>query len=463
MPGYRSGRHFLQIPGPTNVPDRVLRAVAQPTIDHRSEEFAAIARDVLSGLQHVFKTEGPVIVYPSSATGAWEAAFVNTLSPGDKVLSFEIGEFARLWGELARRLGLEVDVVDSDWTRGVDPATVEAKLAEDREHRIKAILVVHNETSTGATSRLAEIRRAIDRARHPALYFVDAVSSLASIDLRHDEWGIDVTVAGSQKGLMLPPGMSFNAISAKARAASEHAHLMKSYWSWDPMIAANAQGFFTYTPSTNLLFGLRESLRMLREEGLEDVFARHRRLAEAARAAVREWGLEILCRCEEERSPVVTTVMMPEGYDADELRRVVGGSVEPVAWRRVGKIEGPRVSNRPSRRLQRADVDGDIVRGGDGPLADGCAVQEKRGGGGDGEPYGLASTGHRHQSNRETRSKTMKTRTWLLLGMAVMAALPAMVWGQEAEYPIKFIAPGKGPYTFPDGLPDALGQDSRSW
>src|SRR4029079_17158325 len=294
----RPGRHFLQSPGPTNVPDRVLRAMAQPTIEHRGDEFSAITREVLAGLQGVFKNSGPVIVYPSSATGAWEAAFVNTMSPGDKVLSFEIGEFARLWAELARRLGLEVEVVDTDWTRAVDPADVEARLSADREHRIKAILVVHNETSTGATTRLAEIRRAIDRAKHPALFFIDAVSSLASIDVRQDEWGIDVVVAGSQKGLMLPPGMSFNSISQKALVASRTATLMKSYWSWDPMIVANAQGYFTYTPSTNLIFGLREGLRMLREEGLDHVFARHERLAEAARAAVRAWGLEILCKCE---------------------------------------------------------------------------------------------------------------------------------------------------------------------
>jgi alanine-glyoxylate transaminase/serine-glyoxylate transaminase/serine-pyruvate transaminase len=336
----RTGRHFLQIPGPTNVPDRVLRAVAQPTIDHRGEEFAAITREVLTGLQGVFNNSGPVIVYPSSATGAWEAAFVNTLSPGDKVLLFEIGEFARLWGELARRLGLEVEVVDSDWTRGVDPAAVEAALARDREHRIKAILVVHNETSTGATSRLAEIRRAIDRAKHPALYFVDAVSSLASIDLRQDEWGIDVVVAGSQKGLMLPPGMSFNSIGEKALVASRSASLMKSYWAWGPMIAANAQGFFTYTPSTNLIFGLRESLRMLREEGLENVFARHARLAEAARAAVRGWGLEILCKCEPEQSPVVTTVMMPSGCDSDEFRRVVVDRLNLSLGAGLGRLKG---------------------------------------------------------------------------------------------------------------------------
>src|SRR6476660_332240 len=236
MSSHRSGRHFLQIPGPTNVPERVLRAIAQPTIDHRGDEFAGLGKEVLAGLQWVFKNSGPVIIFPSSGTGAWEAAFVNTLSPGDRVLSFEIGEFARLWAELARKLGLNVEVVDSDWTRGVDPEAVEAALAADREHRIKAILVVHNETSTGATSRLGEIRRAIDRAKHPAMYFVDAVSSLASIDLHQDEWGIDVVVAGSQKGLMLPPGMSFNSISPKAPVASLTATLMKSYWSWDPMI-----------------------------------------------------------------------------------------------------------------------------------------------------------------------------------------------------------------------------------
>jgi alanine-glyoxylate transaminase/serine-glyoxylate transaminase/serine-pyruvate transaminase len=340
MSTYRSGRHFVQIPGPTNVPDRVLRALAQPTMDHRSAEFAEMTREILAGLRDVFKTSGPVIIYPSSATGAWEAAFVNTLSPGDKVLSFEIGEFARLWAELARRFDLEVDVVDTDWTRGVDPASVEAKLAEDRDHRIKAVLVVHNETSTGATTRLAEIRHAIDRAGHPALFFVDAVSSLASIDLRQDEWGIDVTVSGSQKGLMLPPGMSFNAISPKARAAAARAGLRKSYWSWEPMIAANALGFFTYTPSTNLLYGLRESLRMLREEGLDRVFARHRRLAEAARAAVRAWELEILCRCEEERSPVVTTVLLPEGHDADAFREIVADRLNLSLGTGLGRLKG---------------------------------------------------------------------------------------------------------------------------
>jgi alanine-glyoxylate transaminase/serine-glyoxylate transaminase/serine-pyruvate transaminase len=340
MSTYRSGRHFLQIPGPTNVPDRVLRSLSQPTIDHRSAEFADLTHEILDGLRRVFGTSGHVIVYPASATGAWEAAFVNTLSPGDKVLAVEIGEFARLWAELGKRIGLDVDVVDTDWTRAVDPDLIAARLSEDRDHRIKAILVVHNETSTGATSRLSDIRRAIDRAGHPALLFVDAVSSLASIEIRQDDWGIDVTVAGSQKGLMLPPGMSFTAISARALAASERAGLKKSYWSWAPIVAANAQGFFPYTPSTNLLYGLRESLRMLHEEGLDGVFARHRRLAEAARAAVRGWDLDILCRREDERSPVVTTVMMPDGHDADSFRQLVADRLNLSLGTGLGRLKG---------------------------------------------------------------------------------------------------------------------------
>jgi alanine-glyoxylate transaminase / serine-glyoxylate transaminase / serine-pyruvate transaminase len=340
MAPYRAGRHFLQIPGPTNVPDRVLRAIAQPTIDHRGDEFAALTREVLTGLQRVFKTSGHVIIYPSSATGAWEAAFANTLSPGDKVLLIEIGEFARLWGAVAARLGLDVEVAETDWTRAVDPAIVESRLKADREQRIKAVLVVHNETSTGAASRLAEIRHAIDRAGHPALYFVDAVSSLASIDLRQDEWGLDVVVAGSQKGLMLPPGMSFNSISAKALAASEQARLPKSYWDWKTMIGFNAQGFFTYTPSTNLLYGLREALCMLQEEGLEQVFARHRRLATAARAAVQAWGLDILCRCAEEQSDSVTTVMLPDGHNADQFRATVLEHFNMSLGTGLGRLKG---------------------------------------------------------------------------------------------------------------------------
>jgi alanine-glyoxylate transaminase/serine-glyoxylate transaminase/serine-pyruvate transaminase len=337
---YRSGRHFLQIPGPTNVPDRVLRAIASATIDHRSPAFAALGREVLDGLKIVFATKGPVVIFPSSGTGAWEAALVNTLSPGDKVLAFEIGEFSRLWAEVAVRLGFDVEVVARDWTRGVDPADVEAKLREDHGGRIRAVLVVHNETSTGATTRLPDIRRAIDRAQHPALLIVDAVSSLASIDLRHDEWGIDVTLSGSQKGLMLPPGLGVHAISDKAIAASREAKSPKSYWAWEPMLTSNASGFFPYTPATNLLYGLREALHMLAEEGLPHVFARHRRLAEATRAAVRAWGLQTVCRCEEEHSSVLTGVMMPAGHDADAFRGIVSERLNMSLGAGLGKLKG---------------------------------------------------------------------------------------------------------------------------
>ncbi len=337
----RSGRHFLQIPGPTNVPDRVLRAIAQPTIDHRSAEFAELGHAVLAGLRRVFQTTGPVVVFPASGTGAWEAALVNTLSPGDRVLAFETGEFARLWTELAGRLGLQVDVVDTDWSHGVDPAQLEARLREDRGHTIRAVLAVHNETSTGVTTRLPAVRRAIDAAGHPALLLVDAVSSLGSVDLRHDEWGIDVTLTGSQKGLMLPPGLSFNAISEKALRASATATLPKSYWAWGPMLATNAVGFFPYTPATNLLYGLREALQMLLdEEGLEQVFARHQRLARATRAAVRAWGLPIVCRREDEMSPVLTAVMMPDGHDADAVRAVASERFNMSLGAGLGRLKG---------------------------------------------------------------------------------------------------------------------------
>jgi alanine-glyoxylate transaminase/serine-glyoxylate transaminase/serine-pyruvate transaminase len=336
----RSGRHFLQVPGPSNVPDRVLRAMAMPTIDHRGDEFAELAREVLAGLKVVFKTRGPVVVFPASGTGAWEAALVNTLSPGDRVVSFETGEFARLWAEVAKRLGLEVDVIHTGWDQGVDPALVEGVLSADHSHQIRALLVVHNETSTGATSRLPQIRQAIDAAGHPALLLVDAVSSLASIDLRHDEWGIDVTLTGSQKGLMLPPGLRFNDISDKALNASHAATLPKSYFAWGPMLTANAAGFFPYTPSTNLLYGLREALRMLHEEGLEQVFARHQRLAAAARAAVDAWQLPIVCRRADEYSAVVTAVMMPEGQDADALRRVAVDRFNLSLGAGLGRLKG---------------------------------------------------------------------------------------------------------------------------
>jgi alanine-glyoxylate transaminase / serine-glyoxylate transaminase / serine-pyruvate transaminase len=320
---YQSGHHFLQIPGPTNVPERVLRAMSKPTIDHRGPEFKALGLEVLAGVKPIFKAEGPVVIYASSGTGAWEAALVNTCSPGDRVLMFETGHFATLWKNMALRLGLEVDFVPGDWRHGADPAVVEAKLSEDKSHRIKSVNVVHNETSTGVTSRIAEIRKAIDGAGHPALLMVDTISSLGSIDYRHDEWGVDVTVACSQKGLMLPPGLGFNAISDKALAASKNAKLPRSYWAWDEMIAHNVEGFFPASPATNLLYGLRESLHMLMEEGLDNVFARHLRHAEATRRAVRAWGMEILCLNPQEYSPVLTAVMMPGDKGADVYRAAV--------------------------------------------------------------------------------------------------------------------------------------------
>jgi len=312
--------------------------MAQATIDHRSADFALLGREVLDGLKKVFRTTGPVVIFPASGSGAWEASLVNTLSPGDKVLAFENGEFARLWGEVGQRLGIEVELVLCDWRRGVDPQAVESKLRADPD--IKAVLVVHNETSTGVTSRIPDIRAAMDAAKHDALLLVDAVSSLASIDLRHDDWRIDVTLAGSQKGLMLPPGLSFNAISEKALAASRGARLARSYWSWQPMLASNQTGYFPYTPSTNLLYGLREALRMLSEEGLQNVFARHCRLAEAARAAVRGWGLEIACERADEYSSVVTTVMMPEGHDSDKLRAVAAERFNLSLGAGLGRLKG---------------------------------------------------------------------------------------------------------------------------
>jgi alanine-glyoxylate transaminase/serine-glyoxylate transaminase/serine-pyruvate transaminase len=318
-----SGRHFLQIPGPTNVPDRVLRAIDRPTIDHRSADFAALGKEVVAGMKWVFQTQGPVAIFPASGTGAWEAALVNTLSPGDRVLMAETGHFATLWRELASRLGLEIEFIPGDWRHGADPAQIEQKLAADKAHAIKAVCVVHNETSTGVTSRIADIRQAIDRAQHPALYMADTISSLASIDYRHDEWGVDVTVAGSQKGLMLPPGLSFNAISKKALDASARAKLPRSYWDWKAILGSNETGFFPYTPATNLLYGLKEAIQMLREEGLENVFARHDRHAEATRRAVRAWGLEVLCLEPREYSSSLTAVLMPDGHDADRLRKII--------------------------------------------------------------------------------------------------------------------------------------------
>ena len=318
-----AGRHFLQIPGPTNVPDRVLRAIDRPTIDHRGPEFQRLGRDVLERIRLVFQTGSPVVIYPASGTGAWEAALVNTLSPGDSVLMAETGHFAMLWKRLAERLGLVPEFLPGDWRHGADADAVHARLAADTSHAIKAVCIVHNETSTGVTSNIPQIRRAIDRASHPALLMVDTISSLASIDYRHDEWGVDVTVAGSQKGLMLPPGLSFNAISDMARAASRNAKLPRSYWGWDEILESNANGYWPYTPATNLLFGLQAALDQLLEEGLPNVFARHDRHAEATRRAVRAWGMEILCANPAEYSSALTAVMMPSGHDADAFRRVV--------------------------------------------------------------------------------------------------------------------------------------------
>lgn len=318
-----AGRHFLQIPGPSPVPERILRAIAMQTIDHRGPEFGRLGLRVLEGMKSIFKTKGHVVIYPASGTGAWEAALANTLSPGDRVLMVETGHFATLWKTMAGKLGIEATFLPSDWRAGADPAAIEAALREDRQHAFKAVCVVHNETSTGATSRIDEVRKAMDAAGHPALLMVDTISSLASVDYRHDEWGVDVTVAGSQKGLMLPPGLSFNAISDKALAAAKAARLPKSFWGWEEMIAAGKSGYFPYTPATNLLYGLDEAIRMLHEEGLDNVFARHIRHGEATRRAVAAWGLENLCTNPKHFSPVLTAVVMPEGHDADRLRAII--------------------------------------------------------------------------------------------------------------------------------------------
>ena len=314
------GRHFLQIPGPTPLPDRVLRAMDTPLIDHRGPEFAKLAKRCLEGIKTIFKTTKPVIIYTATGTGAWEAALVNTLSPGDRVLMVETGQFATLWKNMAERLGLRPEFIKTDWRIGAEPAAIEEHLRKDKEREIKAVCVLHNETSTGCLSSIADIRSAIDATGHPALFFVDTISSLASTDYRHDEWRVDVTIGGAQKGLMLPPGMSFNAISDKALAASKSSKLSKSFWGWDDMLNLNKIGFFPYTPATQMLHGLAEGIAMLHEEGLDNVFARHHRLAEATRSAVRAWGLEIMCREAKFYSPTVTAVMLPAGHDADAFR-----------------------------------------------------------------------------------------------------------------------------------------------
>jgi alanine-glyoxylate transaminase / serine-glyoxylate transaminase / serine-pyruvate transaminase len=335
-----TGRHFLQIPGPTNVPDRVLRAIDQPVIDHRGPEFAKLAQEVLEGLRPIFQTRAPVVIYPGSGSGAWEASIVNTLSPGDRVLMFETGHFSDLWRRVAENFGVLVEYLPGNWRHGAVPEEIEQRLAEDKGRSLKAVMIVHNDTSTGVTSRIPEIRSAIDRAGHTALLMVDAISSLASIDFRHDEWGVDVTVAGSQKGLMLPPGLSFNAISQKALAANKTARLPRSYWDWQQMLDSNRTGYFPFTPATNLLFGMREALYMLEEEGLTNVFQRHQRHGEAARAGARAWGLEIVCEQPREYSNSVTAVLMPEGHNADHLRKVILENFDMSLGAGLSKLAG---------------------------------------------------------------------------------------------------------------------------
>jgi alanine-glyoxylate transaminase / serine-glyoxylate transaminase / serine-pyruvate transaminase len=335
-----TGRHFLQIPGPTNVPDRVLRAMSQPVIDHRSAEFTRLATDVLEGLRPIFQTSGPVLIYPASGTGAWEAAIVNTLSPGDRVLMFETGHFSELWRQVAENFGVKVEYVPGNWQRGASPSDLESRLDADRERAIKAVMVVHNETSTGVTSRIPELRAVMNRLRHPALLIVDVISSLGSMEYRHEQWEVDVTVGGSQKGLMIPPGLSFNAVSEKALAANKTAKLPRSYWDWQQMLEPNRAGYFPYTPATNLLYGLREAIRMLNEEGLPDVFRRHARHAEATRAAVRAWGLEILCEDPREYSNSLTAVLMPAGHNADTLRKVILENFDMSLGSGLSKLAG---------------------------------------------------------------------------------------------------------------------------
>jgi len=339
-----AGRHFLQIPGPSPVPDRILRAMSYPTIDHRGPEFGVLGLSVLAGIKKIFQTEQPVVIYPASGTGAWEAALVNTMSPGDTVLMYETGHFATLWKKMAEALGLHPEFLGlpgtEGWRRGVQADLIEKRLREDREHKIKAVCVVHNETSTGVTSNIAAVRRAIDAAGHPALLMVDSISGLASADYRHDEWGVDVTISGSQKGLMLPPGISFNAVSQKAIAASKTAKLPRAFWGWEEIIAMNATGYWPHTPNTNLLYGLAEALDMILGEGLENVFARHQRLAAACRAAVTAWGLEVQCTDPEVYSPVLTGVIVPEGIDADAIRKIIYEHYDMSLGTGLGKVKG---------------------------------------------------------------------------------------------------------------------------
>ena len=336
---YRSGRHFLQIPGPTNVPDRVLKALSRPIVDHRGSDFSNMTFRILNSLQEIFQTCGQVVLYPCSGTGSLESALVNTLSPGDGILMFETGYFALLWSKMARQLGLEVELVPGSWRHGVNALELESRLAQDKYHRIAAVGGVHNETSTGVTSDVGAVRRAIDKTGHPALLLVDAISSLGSIDYRHDEWGVDVTIAASQKGLMLPPGLGLNALSEKALKVAKNAKMPRSYWDWGPVLKANASGFFPYTPVSNLLFGLDEALNMLLEERLVNVFSRHARLAEATRRAVQAWGLECQALNPLEYSNTLTAIRLPDGHDSDELRRVILKHFDLSLGTGLGKVQ----------------------------------------------------------------------------------------------------------------------------
>ena len=376
------GRHFLQIPGPTQLPDRILRAMDTPIIDHRGPEFAKLAKRCLDGIKTIFKTTKPVVIYTATGTGAWEAALVNTLSPGDRVLMVETGQFATLWKNMAEKLGLKPEFITTDWRIGADPAAIEAHLRKDTNKEIKAVCVLHNETSTGCLSPIADIRKAIDAAAHPALFFVDTISSLASTDYRHDEWGVDVTVGGAQKGLMLPPGMSFNALSDKALAAAKSSQLTKSFWAWDDMLNMNKIGFFPYTPATQMLHGLAEGIAMLHEEGLDNVFARHARLAEATRQAVRAWGLEVMCRDPKYYSPTITAVMLPEGHDADALPQPRARRLQHFLRLELRPLCRQVFPHRPSRRPQRRQPDGRARHHRDGAGARRRPAQEGRRAGG---------------------------------------------------------------------------------
>ncbi len=396
-----AGRHFLQIPGPTNVPDRILRAMDKPTIDHRGPEFAALTKKILPGLQTIFKCSGPVVIYPASGTGAWLGALINTMSPGDTVLMYETGHFASLWQKMAKGLGLNAEFLSGDWRHGADPSAIAARLSQDSTRSIKAVCVVHNETSTGCVSPIAEIREAIDCTGHPALLMVDTISSLASIDYRQDEWGVDVTVGGSQKGLMLPPGLSFNALSDKALAAAKDAALPKVYWDWSEILEANTRGFFPYTPATNIFYGLAEAIDMLLEEGLGNVFARHDRHAEATRRAAQAWGLEVLCREPAQYSSSLTALMVPPGSNADTAARGVLDPFRHVARHRARKGGRQGVPHRASGRFQRSDADGYAERRGDGPQNRRHSASARRHGGG-GELSGRVRCGILSEAGRES-------------------------------------------------------------